>query len=201
MSLDRQFDFDYIVIGSGFGGSVSALRLAEKGYRVAVMEMGRRWTPREPAAHQLVDSSLVLAAAPRVARLLQHAILPPCHHPARLRGRRRFHHLCQYLASRARQSVGHGLMGGIGRLESRRCRSITILHRECWASSRTGFSAQPTSAEKGGRGERTRPHLLSHARRNFPVCRRRAGSAKPTPTRSSAARVRSEALVTPAAAA
>lgn len=39
------FDFDFIVIGSGFGGSVSALRLAEKGYRVAVMEMGRRWAP------------------------------------------------------------------------------------------------------------------------------------------------------------
>jgi len=38
-------EFDYIVIGSGFGGSVSALRLAEKGYRVAVIEQGRRWTP------------------------------------------------------------------------------------------------------------------------------------------------------------
>ena len=37
-------DFDYIIIGSGFGGSVAALRLVEKGYRVAVMEMGRRWT-------------------------------------------------------------------------------------------------------------------------------------------------------------
>jgi cholesterol oxidase len=36
-------DFDYIVIGSGFGGSVAAHRLTEKGYRVAVMEMGRRW--------------------------------------------------------------------------------------------------------------------------------------------------------------
>ena len=41
---EDQFDFDFIVIGSGFGGSVSAWRLVEKGYRVAVMEMGRRWT-------------------------------------------------------------------------------------------------------------------------------------------------------------
>lgn len=40
-----QYDFDFIVIGSGFGGSVTALRLVEKGYKVAVMEMGRRWTP------------------------------------------------------------------------------------------------------------------------------------------------------------
>jgi len=42
---ENQFDFDFVVIGSGFGGSVSALRLTEKGYKVAVMEMGRRWTP------------------------------------------------------------------------------------------------------------------------------------------------------------
>jgi cholesterol oxidase len=42
----QQFDFDFIVIGSGFGGSVSALRLVEKGYRVGVMEMGRRWAPQ-----------------------------------------------------------------------------------------------------------------------------------------------------------
>ena len=36
-------DFDWLVIGSGFGGSVSALRLAEKGYRVGVIERGRRY--------------------------------------------------------------------------------------------------------------------------------------------------------------
>ncbi len=35
--------FDYIVIGSGFGGSVSAMRLAEKGYTVLVIEKGKRW--------------------------------------------------------------------------------------------------------------------------------------------------------------
>jgi cholesterol oxidase len=36
-------DYDVVVIGSGFGGSVTALRLAEKGYRVAVLEAGRRF--------------------------------------------------------------------------------------------------------------------------------------------------------------
>ena len=39
--------YDYIIIGSGFGGSVSALRLAEKGYRVAVIEQGKRYRPED----------------------------------------------------------------------------------------------------------------------------------------------------------
>ncbi len=37
-------DYDVVIIGSGFGGSVSALRLTEKGYRVGVLEAGRRFT-------------------------------------------------------------------------------------------------------------------------------------------------------------
>lgn len=41
-----RFDYDVLVVGSGFGGSVSALRLAEKGYRVGVLEAGRRFTDR-----------------------------------------------------------------------------------------------------------------------------------------------------------
>ena len=44
--------YDAIVIGSGFGGAVTACRLAEAGYRVLVLERGRRWSavdfPREP---------------------------------------------------------------------------------------------------------------------------------------------------------
>ena len=35
--------FDFVIVGSGFGGSVSAMRLAQKGYRVAVVEAGKRW--------------------------------------------------------------------------------------------------------------------------------------------------------------
>lgn len=47
-----RLDFDAVIIGSGFGGSVSACRLAQAGQKVLVLERGRRWTPetypREP---------------------------------------------------------------------------------------------------------------------------------------------------------
>ena len=41
------FDYDVVIIGSGFGGSVAALRAAEKGYRVGVMEAGKRWKDQD----------------------------------------------------------------------------------------------------------------------------------------------------------
>jgi cholesterol oxidase len=43
----KNTSFDYIVIGSGFGGSTSALRLTEKGYKVAVLEKGREFKDSE----------------------------------------------------------------------------------------------------------------------------------------------------------
>lgn len=46
-SASEHFDYDWVVIGSGFGGSVAALRLAEKGYRVCVLEAGRRFRDHE----------------------------------------------------------------------------------------------------------------------------------------------------------
>ncbi|MFF0527476.1 GMC oxidoreductase [Nocardia amikacinitolerans] len=53
------FDYDVVVIGSGFGGSVSALRLTEKGYRVGVLEAGRRWTADDlPSTNWNVRKSL-----------------------------------------------------------------------------------------------------------------------------------------------
>ncbi len=44
--MKQQFDYDYVIIGSGFGGSVSALRLSEKGYKVLVIEKGK-WYKKE----------------------------------------------------------------------------------------------------------------------------------------------------------
>ena len=46
-AMSKQFDYDVVVIGSGFGGSVAALRLTEKGYAVGVLEAGRRFEDNE----------------------------------------------------------------------------------------------------------------------------------------------------------
>ena len=47
---DSPYDFDVLVVGSGFGGSVTALRLTEKGYRVGVLEAGARFDDKDFAA-------------------------------------------------------------------------------------------------------------------------------------------------------
>jgi choline dehydrogenase-like flavoprotein len=52
-------DTDFVVIGSGFGGSVAAMRLAQRGYSVTVLEAGRRWAPADPD----VDFSRGIAAS------------------------------------------------------------------------------------------------------------------------------------------
>jgi len=41
--VSNGYDADWVVIGSGFGGSVAALRLAEHGYSVELLECGRRY--------------------------------------------------------------------------------------------------------------------------------------------------------------
>jgi cholesterol oxidase len=45
-----KLDYDWLIVGSGFGGSVSALRLVEKGYRVGVLEQGRRFRDQDYAS-------------------------------------------------------------------------------------------------------------------------------------------------------
>ena len=52
------FDADWIVVGSGFGGSVSALRLAEKGYDVAVLEQGRRFADHAGQATRAIETDI-----------------------------------------------------------------------------------------------------------------------------------------------
>ncbi len=47
MNKSDSGEYDFVIIGSGFGGSVSALRLAEKGYKVLVIEKGKRYEAKD----------------------------------------------------------------------------------------------------------------------------------------------------------
>lgn len=64
--MKEKFDFDVLVIGSGFGGSVSALRLAEQGFKVAVLEQGRRLSAED--LKQAGQDAKYLTWAPRLKR-------------------------------------------------------------------------------------------------------------------------------------
>jgi cholesterol oxidase len=58
------FDADFVVVGSGFGGSVAALRLSERGYSVKVLERGPRWEPSDfPKSNWDLKKSLWMPSA------------------------------------------------------------------------------------------------------------------------------------------
>jgi cholesterol oxidase len=68
--------FDFIVVGSGFGGSVSAMRLAEKGYRVLVLERGKRFADSDfPTTNWQLWKYLWMPVV-RFFGILQMSLLP-----------------------------------------------------------------------------------------------------------------------------
>ncbi|GAA3291068.1 GMC family oxidoreductase [Dactylosporangium vinaceum] len=69
-------EYDVIVVGSGFGGSVSALRLTEKGYRVGVLEAGRRFADRDFAKTSWRLRDYLFAPALGCYGILRMTLLP-----------------------------------------------------------------------------------------------------------------------------
>jgi len=67
--------YDYVIIGSGFGGSVSALRLTEKGYSVLVLEKGKRFEDRDFARSNWQFWKYLWLPALRAHGILQISIL------------------------------------------------------------------------------------------------------------------------------
>lgn len=67
--------YDYVIIGSGFGGSVSALRLAEKGYSVLMLEKGKRFQDQDFAKTNWQYWKYVWMPALRAFGILQISIL------------------------------------------------------------------------------------------------------------------------------
>ena len=67
--------YDYVIIGSGFGGSVSAMRLTEKGYSVLVLEKGKRFEDKDFAKSNWQYWKYVWIPALRAHGILQISIL------------------------------------------------------------------------------------------------------------------------------
>jgi len=67
--------YDYVIIGSGFGGSVSAMRLTEKGYSVLVLEKGKRFADKDFAKTNWQYWKYVWMPAIRACGILQISIL------------------------------------------------------------------------------------------------------------------------------
>jgi cholesterol oxidase len=69
--MDGTQTFDFVVIGSGFGGSVSAMRLTEKGYRVLVLERGKRFRDQDFARSNWLAWKYLWAPGLRCFGILQ----------------------------------------------------------------------------------------------------------------------------------
>jgi len=67
--------YDYVIIGSGFGGSVSAMRLTEKGYSVLVLEKGKRYRDQDFAKTNLTFWKYLWIPAVRAFGILQISLL------------------------------------------------------------------------------------------------------------------------------
>ena len=70
------FDCDTLIVGSGFGGGVAALRLAESGRRVTVIEMGRRISPHDMRRGAQSVRSLLWAPATGLRGYFRQTVLP-----------------------------------------------------------------------------------------------------------------------------
>ena len=71
----KQQVYDYVIIGSGFGGSVSAMRLTEKGYSVLVLEKGKRYNDNDFARSNWQFWKYLWLPALRAHGILQISIL------------------------------------------------------------------------------------------------------------------------------
>ncbi len=181
-------DYDVLIIGSGFGGSVSALRLTEKGYRVGVLEAGRRFSDEEFAKTSWDLRKFLWAPQ---AGLLRH----PAHPPAAQRddpGRRRRGRRIAELRQHAVRAAGAVLR-----------RPAVVAHHRLACRADAALRAGAADAGRGQEPDlhRRRPHRQGGRRRDgraaTPSCRPRSGCssvptaprhrARPCPTRTSAA--------------
>ena len=176
-------DYDVLVIGSGFGGSVTALRLTEKGYRVGVLEAGRRFADEEFAEDLLEPPQIPVGAA---AGLLRHPADPPAAQrddPGRRRGGRRFTELRQHALCAAGAVLRRPAVGAHHRLARRVDAPLRAGQAHARGRHQPDVHRRRPDHERGRRRYGRRRHLRAHPGRGVlrPGRHQDAGQARARP--------------------
>ena len=152
--------FDAIIVGSGFGGTVSALRLAEKGYRVLVIEKGRRFAAEDFPKTNWDLRRWMWTPAARAARLLPDVVLRARDDPARRRRGRRLARLREHAAGAERELL-QGVVVGAPRRLARGARTA-LRHRAsaCWARRRTRTRRAAIACSARSRATSAAPSII-----------------------------------------
>ena len=131
----RVHDVDVLVVGSGFGGSVAALRLTEKGYRVAVLEAGRRFEPEDFARTNWNLRRYLFMPRLGLRGIQRLTVLDDLRRPLGRGSGRRLARVRERARRAARAVLRRSAMGGHRRLARR---AGAVLRRAC-----AGCSARP----------------------------------------------------------
>ena len=131
--------YDYVIIGSGFGGSVSALRLVEKGYRVLLLEKGSELEGRRFPEDELGRQAVAVGAARRLPRPLPDASVPARAGAGRSGGRRRLAHVREHLADPEDAASSRARRGPHSQTGSASSRRTTRPRARCSARRRASF--------------------------------------------------------------
>ncbi len=167
-----RFDTDVAVVGSGFGGSVAALRLTEKGYRVTVLEKGKRWRPEDFPSTNWNLPQVVLVPLGRLLRHLGAAPVARGPDPARRRRRRREPALRQHPLRATRSGLGRPPVEGPRGLACGHAGALRHRPPHAGLDRQPEVRASRRSPPPRGRAARPGSHLPADRRRHL---LRRAG--------------------------
>ena len=200
------FDYDVVIIGSGFGGSVAALRAAEKGYRVGVMESGQALDGRGHPEDAVGPGALRLVPRRGALRSPEDRVPRRRARPLRRRRRRRLARVCEHDVRPTEAVLRRARSGRASPIGPTSWRRTSTRPRGCSASSATrtcprtstGPSSRSRTTSAEGRPT-TRPHSASTSarRESRPTIRTSAGSGRGAPAASPAATATTAAATTP----
>ena len=153
--------YDYVIIGSGFGGSVSAMRLTEKGYSVLVLEKGKRFKDSDFATSNWQFWKYLWMPALRAFGILQISITKGAMvlHGAGVGGGSRAMLTCSKCPAMKPSPLRPGTSRSPG---GTCCIRISRRPRKCWAWPAIPNYGKRTSHAPAGRRAWTGSHLPCH---------------------------------------